>query len=160
MIANYLISLVEYMYIYITCGRLGPGVQGRLKRDACGFDPHSREWIIIFSYFRFFALAQRQEPGVEFRHSTRIASKNLAESGVRSVLSLRFLWLLYCVRDRAWSFKKYHHKSIISDHCSSTAGTSRAPTSACMPRSRALALRTSTSLVRSSPCSRILISCM
>ena len=46
----------------------------RVSYDGCGFNPHSGEWIIIYSHFYFFALA-RQKSGFEFLHSTQNASK-------------------------------------------------------------------------------------
>ena len=56
---------------------------------------------INYEYFYFFTLAPRQQPGVEFRYSTRNASKNSAESGKRSVLTLCSLYIPYRVRDAA-----------------------------------------------------------
>ena len=42
-------------------------------KDSCGFDPPSREGIIIYKYFHLFVLA-RQKPGIEFCYSTCNAS--------------------------------------------------------------------------------------
>ena len=43
-----------------------------------------------------FNYRQGKKPGIEFRHSTRNASKNSAESGKHSVLTLCSLCLPYC----------------------------------------------------------------
>ena len=44
------------------------GVQACDCKNGCEFDPHSGEWIIIYEYLHFFALALKQKPGVEYRH--------------------------------------------------------------------------------------------
>ena len=72
-------------------------------RDGCGFDPHSRKWIIIYQYIYLFALASILNPGVEFCHSQN-ASKNATESGERSVLTLGSLYIPSCLRESVWSW--------------------------------------------------------
>ena len=61
------------------------------KREACGFDYYLGEFNINFNYFHFF----EPKRGVEFRHSTRTASKIRRKvgngsffNGERSVLTL------------------------------------------------------------------------
>ena len=46
-------------------------------------------------YFHFFVLTPRQNPGVEFCHSTRNASKSLAENGESSPSSLCLPWYMW-----------------------------------------------------------------
>ena len=54
----------------------GSGAPCACKLTGCGFDPYSRRGnIYLHLYFHFFALMSRGKRGVEFRHSTRNASR-------------------------------------------------------------------------------------
>ena len=59
--------------------------------------------IMSFGLWYIYLIFSRQKPGVQFRHSRRDASENLAKSGERIVLTLGFLCLPYCMRYTAWS---------------------------------------------------------
>ena len=76
------------------------GLKLLLERDGCGFDPHSRERIII-NVFISSLWHQGKKAAVEFRHSTRNVSKKWGESGERSMLTICSLCLSCCVRDTA-----------------------------------------------------------
>ena len=59
----------------------------------------SEIFIVMYIYLHFFALVSRQSK-LEFCHSTRNVSKNWAESGEQSVLTLSSLCLTCCGTQR------------------------------------------------------------
>ena len=91
------IFLWTYIHYLIEASR-GAGVQ-LCKRDWLWIrSPLGKKKYLFKFYISIFALIPRQKLGIEFHHSTHNALKNLAESGEQSVLTLRFLYLTYCVQ--------------------------------------------------------------
>ena len=84
----YVLRIIKiYIYIYNERPSWRRTTRVWLKRDSCGFDPPSRECIIIYSCFHFSALTSRQKSGVEFCTSRRIVLKNSEGRGKQSVLT-------------------------------------------------------------------------
>ena len=89
---------VAQIHIICMCVCAGVTVTRRLW---VRFPDEGMNYYLLKSHF--FALASRQKPDFEFRHSTGNVSKNLTESGDWSVLTLGSLCLLCCERDTVWS---------------------------------------------------------
>ena len=71
-----LIILLWHMTLHLEASRGAEAQSVTVKSTGCGFDPHSRKWYI---YLRFhFWEAKR---GIEFRHSTRNASRTPRKVG-------------------------------------------------------------------------------